>query len=141
VVVSPSCRKRDGLLESETWDYLRDSLLLIFTRHYFCDEEPIALAVAPSVCFAMTCLFCTAGPQASAGSLESYLVGIALISDRSRSVYVGLSVDDELVCASQGCSGRQERTGAVCCGVEGAIEESGNGVVRSGKDPDFAFVN
>ena len=66
VVVTSSSRKRDALLESETWDYLRDSLLLIFTRHYFCDEEPIALAVAPSVCFAMTCLFRTAGPPGSA---------------------------------------------------------------------------
>ena len=65
VVVSLGSRKRDALLESEAWDYLRDSLLLIFTRHYFCDEEPIALAVAPSVCFAMTYLFRAAAPQAS----------------------------------------------------------------------------
>lgn len=100
MAVSLGSRKRDALLESETWDYLRDSLLLIFTRHYFCDEEPIALAVAPSVCFAMTCLFRAAGPQASAGSPKSYLVGVVLISRHSRIVYVGLSVDDELVCAS-----------------------------------------
>ncbi|KAF9650668.1 hypothetical protein BDM02DRAFT_1290706 [Thelephora ganbajun] len=70
VVVSLNSRKRDALLELETWDYLRDSLLLIFTRHYFCDEEPIALAVAPSVCLAMTCLFHAAGPQA-----RSYMLG------------------------------------------------------------------
>jgi hypothetical protein len=72
VVVFLGSRKRDALLESETWDYLRDSLLLIFTRHYFCDEEPIALAAAPSVCFAMTCLFCAAAPQASASFLGSF---------------------------------------------------------------------
>jgi hypothetical protein len=71
VVVSLGSRKRDALLESETWDYLRDSLLLIFTRHYFCDEEPIALAVIPSVCFAMTCLFRAAAPQASESFSDS----------------------------------------------------------------------
>jgi hypothetical protein len=99
VVVSLTCRKRDALLELEAWDYLRDSLLLTFTRHYFCDEEPIALAVAPSVCFSMACLFRAAGPQASADFPNPFLVGVALISRRSRIVYVGVSVDDELVCA------------------------------------------
>lgn len=69
--MSLSSRKRNTLLELEAWDYLRDSLLLIATRHYFCDEEPVALAVAPSVCLAMTCLFCAAGPQSSASSLDS----------------------------------------------------------------------
>ncbi|KAF9786112.1 hypothetical protein BJ322DRAFT_1210647 [Thelephora terrestris] len=71
VAVSLGSRKRDALLESETWDYLRDSLLLILTRHYFCDEEPIALAAAPSACFAMTCLFCAAAPQARSYMLNS----------------------------------------------------------------------
>jgi len=99
VVVSLSSRKRDALLESETWDYLRDSLLLIFARHYFCDEEPIALAVAPSVCFAMTCLFRAAGSSASANFLDSCLVGMALISRHSRTVYVGFPLDHELVWA------------------------------------------
>ena len=79
MVVSLTSQKRDALLESEAWDYLRDSLLLTLTRHYFCDEEPIALAVAPSVCFAMTCLFRAAGPQASADFPNSF-VGVALIS-------------------------------------------------------------
>lgn len=77
MVVSLSPRKRDSLLESEAWDYLRDSLLLIMTRHYFCDEEPIALAVAPSVCFAMTCLFHAAGSQASVDFSNSPLVNMA----------------------------------------------------------------
>lgn len=72
MIVSLGSRKRDALLESETWDYLRDSLLLILTRHYFCDEEPIALAAAPSVCSAMTCLFCAAAPQASASLSNSF---------------------------------------------------------------------
>ena len=64
--MSLGSRKRDTLLELEAWDYLRDSLLLICSRHYFCDEEPIALAVAPSVCFAMTCLLRAAAPESSA---------------------------------------------------------------------------
>ena len=80
MVVSLGSRKRDALLESETWDYLRDSLLLIFTRHYFCDEEPIALAIAPTVCFAMTCLFRAAGPQASASFRDLHFVDVADIS-------------------------------------------------------------
>jgi hypothetical protein len=97
VAVSLSSRKRDALLESEVWNYLRDSLLLIFTRHYFCDEEPIALAVAPSVCFAMSCLFRAAGPSASASFSNFSFVDAILILYRSRIVHVGLSVDDEFV--------------------------------------------
>ena len=100
MIVSLSSRKRDGLLESEAWDYLRDSLLLISTRHYFCDEEPIALAVAPSVCFAMTCLFRAAGLSASGGFPISSLGGVTLMPRDLRIVYVGFSVDDELVCTS-----------------------------------------
>ena len=99
MAVSLSSRKRDALLESEVWDYLRDSLLLIFTRHYFCDEEPIALAVVPSVCFAMACLFRAAGPSASASFSTISFVGATLILYCSRIVHVGLSVDDEFVCA------------------------------------------
>ena len=97
--MSLGSKKRDAFLELEIWDYLRDSLLLVLTRHYFCDEEPIALAVAPSVCFAMTCLFHAAGSQASA-DLSSCLVITALIFCHSRIVHGPLSVDGELVWAS-----------------------------------------
>lgn len=103
MVASLSACKRDTLLELETWDYLRDILLLISTRHYFCDEEPIALAVAPSVCFAMTCLFQAATPQSSAGSLALLLGYKILMSSHPRIAYVGFSVDDELVCTSESC--------------------------------------
>ena len=94
--MSLGSKKRDALLELEIWDYLRDGLLLVLTRHYFCDEEQIALVVAPSVCLAMTCLCRVAGSQAS-GDLSGCLVAAALIFCDSRIVYDALSMDGGIV--------------------------------------------
>lgn len=40
----------NSLCGAEAWDYLRDVLLLIFSQHYVGEDEPMALAVCPSIC-------------------------------------------------------------------------------------------
>ena len=66
-------------------------------------------------------------------------IGAVLIFRYSRIIYVGLSVDDELVCACSSRTGRYQRARSVCCGAEGAIAESRDGAVGSGGHRESVF--
>ncbi|KAI0936199.1 hypothetical protein AcV5_004396 [Taiwanofungus camphoratus] len=46
-------RSYEPLLYAEAWNYLRDVLLLILTRHFLGEEEPLALLVSSTVCQAL----------------------------------------------------------------------------------------
>jgi hypothetical protein len=46
----------DPLHCAEVWDYLRDTLLLVQSRHFLGDHEPLALLVCPTICRALSYL-------------------------------------------------------------------------------------
>jgi hypothetical protein len=62
VIFAPDVR--DTLCCVEAWDYCRDVLLLVLSRHFLGENEPLALTVCPSVCRALLRLLRQADSQA-----------------------------------------------------------------------------
>ncbi|KAF5377507.1 hypothetical protein D9615_005280 [Tricholomella constricta] len=72
----------DPLLLAETWNYLRDVLLLIISRRCAEDDEALALLVSPIICTAMTKIAQTTSPAelSSISAKEQQLIYLMLIS-------------------------------------------------------------
>lgn len=66
----------DPLSCAEAWDLLRDTMTLIFRRHFMEMEEPIALLVVPGVCGALLRLLNT---NPSTGTSFSFILSIQFL--------------------------------------------------------------
>lgn len=52
-ILATSSLVADNLARAESWDLLRDTLILTLSHRFFADDKPLALLTAPTVCRGM----------------------------------------------------------------------------------------